>query len=131
MNPQFTIIAGPNGAGKSLNGRDFIPYGVPIFDGDLVFKQLQEKYPHIEADRFGGRVTAALENERNKAIEAREHFAFESNFSNDMAVDITRLFKSAGYDVNLLYFGLDNILQSSLRVKTRVELGGHYISFML
>jgi predicted ABC-type ATPase len=129
MKPQFIIIAGPNGAGKSINGRDYIPSGVPIFDGDLVFKELQIKYPHIEADRLGGGVAVALENARNKAIEEHANFAFESNFSNDMATDITLMFKEAGYQTSLVYFGLDSIKRSSLRVQTRVQLGGHYVPY--
>jgi hypothetical protein len=47
------------------------------------------QYPQIEVERLAGGVAVALEKARDKAIADKANFAFESNFSNDMAIDIT------------------------------------------
>jgi len=127
MKPKFFILAGPNGAGKSSYGRLRVPLSIPIFDGDLVFAELQQQYPHIEAERLSGGVAVALEKARDTALSEKAGFAFETNFSNDMAIDITRMFKEAGFETILLYFGLDDLETSASRVDTRVQLGGHEV----
>ncbi len=71
---------------------------------------------------------ARLEKERDEAIANSEDFAFESNYSNDLAIELTETFKNAGYETNLIYFGLPNVEKAALRVDTRVRLGGHNIS---
>ncbi|MFI5137160.1 MAG: hypothetical protein ACHQIM_04980, partial [Sphingobacteriales bacterium] len=125
MNPQFLIIAGPNGAGKSIYGHFHVPRGISIFNGDLVFAELKQQYPNIEPDRLAGGVAVALEKARDNALAAKSNFAFESNFSNDLAIDITRMFRDAGYETTLVYFGLNDLESSAIRVDTRVQLGGH------
>src|ERR1700709_1043652 len=98
IKPQFTILAGPNGAGKSTYGHLYISPTTPMFNGDLVFAELVKQYPHIQPESLGGGVAAALEKARDKAIAERADFAFESNFSNDMASALTRVFKGEGYE---------------------------------
>src|SRR5690606_5382026 len=68
-----------------------------------------------------------LEKERDEAISHRRDFAFESNYSNDLAIEITDMFKKAGYETNLIYFGLEDVETAAIRVDTRVDLGGHFI----
>lgn len=125
MKPQFIILCGPNGAGKSIFGRLHVPEDTPIFNGDLVFAELIRQHPHIEADRLSGGVAVALEKARDQAISDKSNFAFESNFSNDMAIDISNMFSNAGYETSLVYFGLNDLESSALRVDTRGMLGGH------
>lgn len=62
--PDFFILAGPNGAGKSTHTRRFIPASISVFNGDLVFADLVNKYPHIEPIRLQGGVAVALEKAR-------------------------------------------------------------------
>ncbi len=126
--PEFYIIAGPNGAGKSTHGHLFVPPSVDIFNGDLVFADLIRRYPDIEPIRLQGGVAHALEQATNNALASKAHFAFESNYSSDMASEIVQNFKVAGYKVNLIYFGLEDLEISSLRVKLRHSIGGHYVS---
>ncbi len=126
--PEFYVIAGPNGAGKSTNGYLFVPPSVNIFNGDLVFADLVKRYPDIDPIRLQGGVAHALEQAKDKALASKVHFAFESNYSSDMASEIVQTFKAAGYKVNLVYFGLEDIEMSSLRVKLRHGIRGHYVS---
>lgn len=127
MKPQFFILAGPNGAGKSTYGHEHVPKGTHIFNGDLVYAELLQKYPNYDPEKLKGGVPARLEKERDEAIAQGKDFAFESNYSNDLAIEITETFKNAGYETNLIYFGLDDVETASLRVDTRVALGGHFI----
>lgn len=127
MKPQFFILAGPNGAGKSTYGHEHVPRGTHMFNGDLVYAQLIEQYPDYDPEKLKGGVAVQLEKGRDFAISRADHFAFESNYSNDLATEITSTFKHAGYETNLIYFGLDDVYTSALRVDTRVALGGHDI----
>ncbi len=126
---RFFIIAGPNGAGKTTLGRALVPADVSIFNGDLVFEQLCKQYPDIDPERLKGGVPVALEKARGAAMSEGKDFAFETNFSSDLTMDIANQFKERHYSVNLIYVGLDNPTIAASRVKTRVSLGGHNILF--
>lgn len=123
--PDFYIIAGPNGAGKSTFGSEFLPPRTFYFNGDLVFADLCKRYPHMEPERLGGGVAVQLEKDRDATLVAREDFAFESNYSNQLATDISLLFKEAGYRIHLIYFGLADFGDSVDRVIRRKAIGGH------
>jgi predicted ABC-type ATPase len=73
-------------------------------------------------------VAFALKQITNKALASRSNFAFETNYSSDMASEISQHFREAGYKTTLVYFGLDNIEISTSRVQERYELGGHDVS---
>ena len=126
--PEFYIIAGPNGAGKSTFGSLLIPPDTFYFNGDLVFADLCKRYPAIEPERLGGGVAVQLEKDRDAALAARADFAFESNYSNQLAIDISLTFREAGYKITLIYFGLPTLANTKDRVAARVEMGGHDIS---
>src|SRR5260370_39174767 len=103
----------PNGAGKSTNGPLFVPKSLLIFNGDLVFGDLVKRYPHIEPERLQGGVAKAQEDSRDKALASKSDFAFESNYSSDMASEISQKFREAGYKTTLIYFGLDSLKSSA------------------
>lgn len=126
--PDFFILAGPNGAGKTTNGHLFVPPAISIFNGDQVLADLIEKYPAVEPSRLHGGVAKALEDARDAALAVKGDFAFESNYSSDMATEMTQLFKEAGYNATLIYFGLDSLKVSAARVNERKLLGGHDVS---
>ena len=127
MKPQFFIFAGPNGAGKSTYGQEFVPKGTYIFNGDLIYAELLDQYPHYDPEKLKGGVPSRLEKERDNAISQNRNFAFESNYSNDLALEVTDTFINSGYETNLIYFGLADIDTAAIRVDTRVSLGGHDI----
>jgi predicted ABC-type ATPase len=124
----FFIIAGPNGAGKTAFGSLFVPSDVAIFNGDLIFADLVRKYPHIDPEKLKGGVPSALEKARDQALSEQKNFAFETNFSSDLSVELAEQFQKAGYKIHLVYFGLKNIDFAKSRVRTRVSLGGHDVS---
>ena len=127
MKPQFYILAGPNGAGKSTHSIDFIPKETFYFNGDEVYAALLLQHPEYDPEKLKGGVPYLLEKKRDEAISELKDFAFESNFSNDMAVHLTNRFREAGYQTNLIYFGLNDIETAAMRVDSRVAMGKHNI----
>jgi predicted ABC-type ATPase len=121
--PEFTVIAGPNGAGKSR----LCPFYIHTksFDGDLLALNLRKEHPEWEERWISGTVAGELERQKNRALESHSDFAFETNFSNDLILNLIREFKEAGYKISLYYFGVINIEECATRVMQRKMFGGH------
>lgn len=124
--PVFTVIAGPNGAGKSR----LCPFYVSIksFDGDKLALNLRKEHPDWPEHWISGTVASELEKQKNQALEQKKDFAFETNFSNEMVVNMIEEFKNSGYKVSLCYFGLYSEDESVSRVILRSQTGGHDVS---
>jgi len=125
--PGLYVIAGPNGAGKSTFGNSFLPANTFLFNGDEVYATLIAQHPDIDPVRLRGGVPVALEKARDQAIAAKESFGFETNFSSDLTIELMQHFKNHGYNLHLIYFGLNDPIIAESRVQTRVNLGGHDI----
>ncbi len=126
MRPEFTVIAGPNGAGKSRLSSYYIR--CKSFDGDLLALNLRKEHPQWKEDWIGGTVAEELEKQKNNAIIAHKDFAFETNFSNDLVLNMIQEFKDAGYKITLFYFGLATLDDSTYRVMQRKMFGGHDVA---
>ena len=124
--PEFTVIAGPNGAGKSR----LCPYYIHCksFDGDLLAMNLRKEHPEWEERWIGGTVASTLQKQKEEAIAQQKDFAFETNFSNDLILNMIHDFKEAGYKITLFYFGLPSINESTSRVIQRKMFGGHDVA---
>ena len=124
--PEFTVIAGPNGAGKSR----LCPYYIHCksFDGDLLALNLRKEHPEWEERWIGGTVASTLQKQKDEAIASQKDFAFETNFSNDLILNMIQEFKDAGYKINLFYFGLPSVDESTSRVIQRKMFGGHDVA---
>lgn len=121
------LLAGPNGAGKSENANVYIPHQISVFNGDLILQELQKKHPSIESVRLAGAVSQQLENKRYRALLLNEDFGFETNYSADLTTELVLQFKSEGYRINLVYFGMDDVNECLLRVNERKINGGHNV----
>jgi len=124
--PEFTVIAGPNGAGKSR----LCPYYIHCksFDGDLLAMNLRKQHPEWEERWIGGTVASTLQKQKDESIALQKDFAFETNFSNDLILNMIHEFKEAGYKITLLYFGLPSLDDSTYRVMQRKMFGGHDVA---
>ena len=124
--PEFTVIAGPNGAGKSR----LCPYYIHCksFDGDLLAMNLRKEHPEWEERWIGGTVASTLQKQKDEAIASLKDFAFETNFSNDLILNMIHEFKEAGYKITLFYFGLPTLDDSTYRVMQRKMFGGHDVA---
>ena len=99
-----------------------------IQDSYRIIQDLQRKYPHLSVEQLEGGVVSTLEKLTNEAIEKRKDFAFETNFSSDMATNITKKFKENNFTANLIYIGIDSLNDCKSRVTERIALGGHNVS---
>lgn len=124
--PEFTVIAGPNGAGKSRLCSYYIR--CKSFDGDLLAMNLRKEHPDWEERWIGGTVASTLQKQKDAAIARLKDFAFETNFSNNLIIDMIKEFREAGYKISLFYFGLPTIDDSTYRVMQRKMLGGHDVA---
>lgn len=124
--PEFTVIAGPNGAGKSRLCSYYIR--CKSFDGDLLAMTLRKEHPEWEERWIGGAVASTLQKQKDEAIAMLKDFAFETNFSNDLIIDMINEFRKAGYKISLFYFGLPTLDDSTYRVMQRKLFGGHDVA---
>jgi predicted ABC-type ATPase len=124
--PEFAVIAGPNGAGKSRLCSYYIH--CKSFDGDLLAMNLRKEHPEWEERWIGGTVASTLQNQKDNAIALQKDFAFETNLSNDLVLNMINEFKEAGYKITLFYFGLPSVNESTSRVLQRKMFGGHDVA---
>ena len=124
--PELTIIAGPNGAGKSRLSPLYVT--MSSFDGDKLMLNLRREHPDWPERWVRGTIVSELEKQKTQALTDKKDFAFETNFSSEMAVDMVKEFQSAGFKVSLCYFGLLSEDDSVSRVTLRVLTGGHDVS---
>lgn len=117
------VIAGPNGASKSRLGPFYSP--TKVFDGDLLALNLRRDNPTWKDSWVSGSVVTKLMEEKDAAILQQKSFAFETNFSTDLVLNLIKEFKEANFKICLIYFGLDSISESISRVMQRAAMGGH------
>lgn len=121
--PEFTIVAGPNGAGKSNLSSLYVK--TVAFDGDNMALQLRKEHPGWPEEWVSGTVAQELQRQKEDALNNNKDFAFETNFSTDIAENMVKEFKEKGYKVSLCYFGLSSVRDSITRVIQRKIAGGH------
>jgi predicted ABC-type ATPase len=129
MAPNLFIIAGPNGAGKSEFSNFLVQIEHEIFDGDKFISRLKQKYPETGSDLLQQYVNEQYFKEaKEKAIQAKESFAFETNFSSPDPTKSLKEFKNADYTTHLIFIGMNSIDECIQRVSFRVKAGGHRVS---
>ncbi|KOP23815.1 hypothetical protein AMR41_24145 [Hapalosiphon sp. MRB220] len=122
--PTLTIIAGPNGSGKSTFTRATQEaLRVPIIDPDQEARQLRPDAPEAAAI-LGGR--QAIKRAR-AYLTNNESFAVETTLSGHTYLRMMAEVRQKGWQVNLIYVGIDNVETSIERVATRVAQGGHNV----
>ncbi len=127
--PQLYVFAGPNGAGKSTLSATMLPPGTPIFDGDKELALLRQQFPGLDSGNLYDAVNGHIyEDWKKRAIRSGSDCAFETNFRLPDVMRSVDQFKDSGYEVRLIFFGLDSIEASVERVAMRVAHGGHDVS---
>ena len=122
--PTLTIIAGPNGSGKSTFTRATLEaLRVPVIDPDAEARLLRPDAPE-EAAIQGGRQAIKL---ARAYLTNNESFAAETTLSGNTYLRMMAEAQQRGWQVNLIYVGVDNVQTSIERVAQRVAQGGHNV----
>ena len=119
--PRLFIVAGPNGSGKSLFSESLTTSDFVVFDG--------QKFPETGSEALWSHINNEIfAEEKIKAIANRLDYAFETNFSSIDPMSSMREFKVDGYEIHLIFMGLNSLAESIERVAYRVGMGGHKVS---
>jgi predicted ABC-type ATPase len=113
--PEVVIFAGPNGSGKSTF-TELLKPPMDYINADEIKKNL--KCSDLEAAQLA-------EKQREKHIENMEEFCFETVLSTDRNLKLIRKAKERGYFIRCYYILTADPMINLLRVKSRVESGGH------
>jgi len=124
--PRCIIIAGPNGAGKTTFAREFLlrEAGVIHFvNADLIAGGLSPLRPDLAARQAGRLVLMEL----TRLAKTREDFAFESTLSGRTYLRLLTRWKTAGYQITIVFLTLTSPQLAIQRIASRVRQGGHDI----
>ncbi|WP_163378454.1 zeta toxin family protein [Cyclobacterium sp. SYSU L10401] len=126
--PNLIVIAGCNGAGKSTFASSFLPEGMTSFDYDRIFL---ENYnclfdSELREDIARNQTIRDFELSIDKALNDQADFCYETNFDSHPLI-WPELFKINGYQINLIFFCLENQDIARHRIQVRAEFQGHFV----
>lgn len=120
------IIAGPNGAGKTTFATEFLPLYANcrnFINPDLLARAYSPFDPDAGMLRAG---RTALERIA-EFTKARVDFAFETTLSGRSYVQLLRKMKTVGFRLHLFYLWIPSPELALLRIRYRVQSGGHNV----
>lgn len=121
---QLWILAGGNGAGKStFYEKRLKPLGLPFINADEIAKQYFPEDP--EGSSY--RAAKLAEMLRARQLQQGASFCFETVFSHASKIDFIAQAKAMGYQIILIVVHLSTTSLKKVRVKQRVEEGGHSV----
>ena len=124
---RIIILAGPNGAGKTTFAREYLlkeAHCPDFVNVDLIAAGLSPFDPSRAAIRAGRIMLAEIQ----RRIRKGESFAFETTLSGHMYARLIPEWRSADYQVRLIFLSLPNPEIAVARVAARVAQGGHHVA---
>ena len=124
---RIIILAGPNGAGKTTFAREYLlkeAHCPDFVNVDLIAAGLSPFDPARAAIRAGRIMLAEIQ----RRIRKGESFAFETTLSGHMYARLIPEWRSADYQVRLIFLSLPNPEIAVARVAARVAQGGHHVA---
>lgn len=124
--PNCYIIAGPNGAGKTTFATQFLPFYVncPNFiNPDLIARAYSPFDPDAGMLRAGRAVLERI----GDSITAGKDFAFETTLSGRTYAPLLRRVRQSGFRLQMFYLWVPNYRLALLRIRDRVQSGGHNV----
>ena len=113
--PEAVVFAGPNGSGKSTFTQLLKP-PIDYINADEIKKNL--KCSDLEAAQLA-------ERQREEHIEQMSEFCFETVLSTERNMKLLEKARQKGYFIRCYYILTADPMINVLRVKSRVEAGGH------
>ncbi|HEX2256605.1 MAG TPA: AAA family ATPase [Afifellaceae bacterium] len=126
--PDLIIIAGPNGAGKTTFASEYPPItqrGLPFVNADEIARELTR--PGVSEAQTDLRSGRAMPERVDALIGAGTDFALETTLASLTYAQKIPLWRQRRYVVSLVYVRLPSVEDSIIRVRRRVEAGGHGI----
>jgi len=124
--PELIIIAGPNGSGKTSVTQKFLHHewsdGTIYINPDDVANDVFGDWNSQEAVIKAANYCADL---REKCLNDKVSFVFETVFSADDKVQFLNKAKNAGFFVRLFYISTSSPQINASRIAKRVIEGGH------
>lgn len=120
------IIAGPNGAGKTTFAMEFLPLYANcrnFINPDLLARAYSPFDPDAGMMRAGRTVLERIA----EFTKGRIDFAFETTLAGRSYVPLLRSVKNAGFRLHLFYLWIPSPELALLRIRDRVESGGHNV----
>ena len=120
------IIAGPNGAGKTTFATEFLPLYANcrnFINPDLLARAFSPFDPDAGMFRAGRVVLERIA----EFSEAKKDFAFETTLSGRGYVPLLRRMKATDFRLHLFYLWIPSPELALLRIRDRVESGGHNV----
>ena len=132
---ELIIIAGPNGAGKTSFANEYLPVlpehqiyaqeNLIFVNADEIARQISQRgLSQTQIDREAGR---KMLTRINQLVRQHSDFAVETTLATLSYAKKIPKWRELGYNVSLIYLRLPSVEHSILRVKRRVESGGHDI----
>ena len=122
--PLPTIIGGPNGSGKSTLTQSVDFDGLDrLLDPDAVARALNPMNPATAAMAAGREILKRIAGYLASGVS----FAVETTLSGKGNLDLIDTAKSRGYEIHLVFVGVDTPERCISRVRNRAALGGHFI----
>jgi len=118
------IIAGSNGAGKTTFAMEFLPLYANcrnFINPDLLARAYSPFDPDAGMLRAGRAVLERIE----EFTRARADFAFETTLPGRSYVPLLRRMKKLGFRLHMFYLWIPSLELALLRIRYRVESGGH------
>lgn len=123
------IIAGPNGSGKTT----LVNFYQTKLKRDLLFVNPDDIAKQIDPS-YDGRDTSLIQKAGKLAIERQNalltegiSFGYETTFSGQRDLKKIQAAQAEGYNVKLVFIGLNSYIDNIERVNDRVRDGGHYV----
>jgi predicted ABC-type ATPase len=122
--PNIVLVAGPNGAGKSTTAEALLHGELQVeefVNADVIARGLSGFAPGAVAVAAGRILLRRI----RELAEQRASFAFETTLASRSFAPWLRTLAAGGYEVHLVYLTLPSPEAAVLRVRQRVDAGGH------
>jgi predicted ABC-type ATPase len=126
--PEIVIIAGPNGAGKTTFASEYLPARqkrLVFVNADEIGRELADY--GLSQRQVDMRAARVMLERIDDLANAGAGFMFETTLATLIYTQRVPRWRAFGYSVSLIYLRLSSVEASIVRVRRRVEAGGHSI----